>query len=101
MDTQIWYSIFSTICGGFSGAFGRLGEVKISSYFSVASFQNSVIGNLEFVTTDTNIRHASIPISIIARSLQHVLGAIRKTSEKRILSLQTLCRGTIDRIDDN
>ncbi|KAJ3679540.1 hypothetical protein LUZ60_017551 [Juncus effusus] len=28
MDTQIWYSIFSTIYGGVSGAFGRLGEIR-------------------------------------------------------------------------
>ncbi|MQM07928.1 hypothetical protein Taro_040776 [Colocasia esculenta] len=28
MDTQIWYAIFSTICGGFSGAFARLGEIR-------------------------------------------------------------------------
>ncbi|XP_008801869.1 callose synthase 5 [Phoenix dactylifera] len=28
MDTQIWYSIFSTLYGGFSGAFGRLGEIR-------------------------------------------------------------------------
>ncbi|WOL08654.1 callose synthase 5-like [Canna indica] len=28
MDTQIWYAIFSTICGGISGAFGRLGEIR-------------------------------------------------------------------------
>ncbi|OMO56217.1 Glycosyl transferase, family 48 [Corchorus olitorius] len=28
MDTQIWYSIFSTICGGISGAFDRLGEIR-------------------------------------------------------------------------
>ena len=27
MDTQIWYAIFSTICGGVNGAFSRLGEV--------------------------------------------------------------------------
>jgi len=27
MDTQIWYAIFSTIYGGFIGAFDRLGEV--------------------------------------------------------------------------
>lgn len=27
MDTQIWYAIFSTLCGGFLGAFDRLGEV--------------------------------------------------------------------------
>jgi len=27
MDTQIWYAIFSTICGGVIGAFDRLGEV--------------------------------------------------------------------------
>ncbi|URE04732.1 callose synthase [Musa troglodytarum] len=26
MDTQIWYAIFSTLYGGVSGAFGRLGE---------------------------------------------------------------------------
>ncbi|EHA8586276.1 putative Callose synthase 5 [Cocos nucifera] len=28
MDTQIWYSIFSTLYGGFGGAFGRLGEIR-------------------------------------------------------------------------
>ncbi|PPD69679.1 hypothetical protein GOBAR_DD33444 [Gossypium barbadense] len=28
MDTQIWYSIFSTIYGGVSGAFDRLGEIR-------------------------------------------------------------------------
>ncbi|WOK92140.1 callose synthase 5-like [Canna indica] len=28
MDTQIWYAIFSTIYGGVSGAFGRLGEIR-------------------------------------------------------------------------
>ncbi|KAL9356343.1 hypothetical protein Peur_049596 [Populus x canadensis] len=28
MDTQIWYSIFSTIYGGFAGAFDRLGEIR-------------------------------------------------------------------------
>ncbi|GJN41149.1 hypothetical protein PR202_gn00486 [Eleusine coracana subsp. coracana] len=30
MDTQIWYAIFSTICGGVNGAFSRLGEVPIA-----------------------------------------------------------------------
>ncbi|XP_020575940.1 callose synthase 5 [Phalaenopsis equestris] len=28
MDTQIWYSVFSTLYGGVSGAFGRLGEIR-------------------------------------------------------------------------
>eukprot|EP00257_Ricinus_communis_P021658 XP_015581193.1 callose synthase 5 isoform X2 [Ricinus communis] len=28
MDTQIWYSVYSTIYGGFVGAFDRLGEVR-------------------------------------------------------------------------
>ncbi|XP_010530602.1 PREDICTED: callose synthase 5 [Tarenaya hassleriana] len=28
MDTQIWYAIFSTICGGVIGAFDRLGEIR-------------------------------------------------------------------------
>ncbi|PWA67696.1 glycosyl transferase, family 48 [Artemisia annua] len=28
MDTQIWYTIFSTIFGGFYGAFRRLGEIR-------------------------------------------------------------------------
>ncbi|OVA15866.1 Glycosyl transferase [Macleaya cordata] len=28
MDTQIWYAIFSTLCGGVSGAFDRLGEIR-------------------------------------------------------------------------
>ncbi|KAL7588235.1 hypothetical protein Lser_V15G39895 [Lactuca serriola] len=28
MDTQIWYAIFSTLCGGNIGAFDRLGEIR-------------------------------------------------------------------------
>ncbi|TKY73835.1 Callose synthase 5 [Spatholobus suberectus] len=28
MDTQIWYAVFSTICGGVIGAFDRLGEIR-------------------------------------------------------------------------
>lgn len=28
MDTQIWYSIYSTLCGGIIGAFDRLGEIR-------------------------------------------------------------------------
>ncbi|KAL3528069.1 hypothetical protein ACH5RR_012725 [Cinchona calisaya] len=28
MDTQIWYSIFSTLCGGVIGAFDHLGEIR-------------------------------------------------------------------------
>ncbi|RZC90306.1 hypothetical protein C5167_031018, partial [Papaver somniferum] len=28
MDTQIWYAIFSTLYGGFVGAFDRLGEIR-------------------------------------------------------------------------
>ncbi|KAD5803428.1 hypothetical protein E3N88_14788 [Mikania micrantha] len=28
MDTQIWYAIFSTLCGGIIGAFDRLGEIR-------------------------------------------------------------------------
>uniref|UniRef100_A0A0A9AUH3 ATGSL07 (Glucan synthase-like 7) n=1 Tax=Arundo donax TaxID=35708 RepID=A0A0A9AUH3_ARUDO len=28
MDTQIWYAIFSTICGGVNGAFSHLGEIR-------------------------------------------------------------------------
>ncbi|KAK9102524.1 hypothetical protein Sjap_019778 [Stephania japonica] len=28
MDTQIWYAIFSTLYGGVSGAFSRLGEIR-------------------------------------------------------------------------
>ncbi|KAK7282334.1 hypothetical protein RIF29_11015 [Crotalaria pallida] len=31
MDTQIWYSIFSTVCGGVVGAFDRLGEIRTLS----------------------------------------------------------------------
>ncbi|XP_042433092.1 callose synthase 5-like [Zingiber officinale] len=31
MDTQIWYAIFSTLYGGGSGAFGRLGEIRTLS----------------------------------------------------------------------
>ncbi|KAJ0711631.1 putative 1,3-beta-glucan synthase [Helianthus annuus] len=28
MDAQIWYAIFSTLCGGIIGAFDRLGEIR-------------------------------------------------------------------------
>ncbi|OVA17115.1 Glycosyl transferase [Macleaya cordata] len=28
MDAQIWYAIFSTICGGINGAFNHLGEIR-------------------------------------------------------------------------
>uniref|UniRef100_A0A5B6Z1A1 1,3-beta-glucan synthase n=1 Tax=Davidia involucrata TaxID=16924 RepID=A0A5B6Z1A1_DAVIN len=28
MDTQIWYAVFSTLCGGVIGAFDRLGEIR-------------------------------------------------------------------------
>ncbi|GAY56883.1 hypothetical protein CUMW_175300 [Citrus unshiu] len=28
MDSQIWYSIYSTLCGGVIGAFDRLGEIR-------------------------------------------------------------------------
>ncbi|GMN30383.1 hypothetical protein TIFTF001_002769 [Ficus carica] len=28
MDTQIWYAIYSTLCGGIIGAFDRLGEIR-------------------------------------------------------------------------
>ncbi|KAJ1401280.1 Glycosyl transferase, family 48 [Sesbania bispinosa] len=31
MDTQIWYSVFSTLCGGVIGAFDRLGEIRTLS----------------------------------------------------------------------
>ncbi|KAF7834153.1 callose synthase 5 [Senna tora] len=31
LDTQIWYAVFSTIYGGFYGAFDRLGEVRTLS----------------------------------------------------------------------
>ena len=35
MDAQIWYAIFSTLCGGIHGAFSHLGEVssKVSFQF--------------------------------------------------------------------
>lgn len=38
MDTQIWYAIFSTICGGVIGAFDRLGEVIFSGSILLTSF---------------------------------------------------------------
>lgn len=33
MDTQIWYSIYSTLYGGVVGAFDRLGEVILLIFF--------------------------------------------------------------------
>ena len=38
MDTQIWYAIFSTLYGGVSGAFGRLGEVRTMMYIHFCWF---------------------------------------------------------------
>ena len=32
MDSQIWYAVFSTIFGGISGSFRRLGEVRSHSH---------------------------------------------------------------------
>jgi hypothetical protein len=37
MDTQIWYTIFSTLLGGIYGAFQRLGEV-----FFLLTFQKDI-----------------------------------------------------------
>ncbi|KAG4383879.1 hypothetical protein GLYMA_13G165666v4 [Glycine max] len=31
MDTQIWYALFTTLCGGLVGAFDRLGEIRTLS----------------------------------------------------------------------
>lgn len=31
LDLQIWYAVFSTLYGGFIGAFDRLGEVEPTS----------------------------------------------------------------------
>lgn len=33
MDTQIWYSVYSTLYGGIIGAFDRLGEVTLLKKF--------------------------------------------------------------------
>ncbi|KAM3708622.1 hypothetical protein ACB098_02G111600 [Castanea mollissima] len=38
MDTQIWYSIFSTLYGGVLGAFDRLGEITASRRSEAAKF---------------------------------------------------------------
>lgn len=32
MDTQIWYSVYSTLYGGVIGAFDRLGEVSLLEF---------------------------------------------------------------------
>ncbi|RLN23905.1 callose synthase 7-like [Panicum miliaceum] len=47
MDTQIWYAIFSTICGGVNGAFSRLGEEdKTPPFDKFADIWNAFINSL-------------------------------------------------------
>lgn len=52
---------------------------------------NIIIEMFFYMTTDTNIRYAEIPISIIAWGLQHIFGAIRKVSKEGIFAVETLC----------
>jgi hypothetical protein len=40
MDTQIWYTIFSTLLGGIYGAFQRLGEVLFLLTFFYIPWKN-------------------------------------------------------------
>lgn len=83
MDTQIWYAIFSTICGGVIGAFDRLGEVILSCWihsthlfnpycvtkmksrspYVIISFPNKIISILR---PDTNAWNAKVQVPIIA-----------------------------------
>ncbi|URE04734.1 callose synthase [Musa troglodytarum] len=78
MDTQIWYAIFSTLYGGVSGAFGRLGEVR-----------NLING---YSYTDTG--HAEITFPFVAWSFQHMSCTIGESSQQGILFIKALCRGS-------
>lgn len=55
MDSQIWYAVYSTIFGGISGSFRRLGEVRwfatllmYSSQFSFVLIINCISSTLLF-----------------------------------------------------
>uniref|UniRef100_A0A0D3E2V1 1,3-beta-glucan synthase n=1 Tax=Brassica oleracea var. oleracea TaxID=109376 RepID=A0A0D3E2V1_BRAOL len=65
MDTQIWYAIFSTICGGVIGAFDRLGEMKSRSSCVIISFPNKIISILR---PDTNAWNAKVQVTAARRT---------------------------------
>ena len=51
MDTQIWYTIFSTLLGGIYGAFQRLGEVVYQLFIhSIYSSSNRLYSQKWFST---------------------------------------------------
>ncbi|THU52702.1 hypothetical protein C4D60_Mb10t06700 [Musa balbisiana] len=72
MDTQIWYAIFSTLYGGVSGAFGRLGEIRTlgmlrSRFYSLPGAFNTYLVPSEKARNkgfSFSKRFAEIPIAL-------------------------------------
>ncbi|URE49709.1 callose synthase [Musa troglodytarum] len=72
MDTQIWYAIFSTLYGGVSGAFGRLGEIRTlgmlrSRFYSLPGAFNTYLVPSEKACNkgfSFSKRFAEIPIAL-------------------------------------
>ncbi|CAL5325886.1 unnamed protein product [Camellia sinensis] len=66
MDTQIWYAIFSTLCGGVIGAFDRLGEIRTlgmlrSRFQIIGIIIKEVENNIGKNTFLANFRMGSLP----------------------------------------
>ncbi|URE04738.1 callose synthase [Musa troglodytarum] len=78
MDTQIWYAIFSTLYGGVSGAFGRLGEIRTlgmlrSRFHSLPGAFNTCLVPSEKVRNkgfSLSKRFAEVLLSLQARELR-------------------------------
>ncbi|KVI08488.1 1,3-beta-glucan synthase subunit FKS1-like, domain-1 [Cynara cardunculus var. scolymus] len=60
MDTQIWYAIYATLCGGVIGAFDRLGEIR--TLIMLRSRFQSIPGafNANLVPSDTKKKGFSL-----------------------------------------
>ncbi|KAK9142299.1 hypothetical protein Syun_011699 [Stephania yunnanensis] len=83
MDTQIWYSIFSTLYGGVSGAFSRLGEIRTlrmlrSRFQSLPGAFNSYL-----VASDTTERRG---FSFLKRFVE--VSASRRTEAAKFAQLE-------------
>ena len=45
MDSQIWYAVYSTIFGGISGSFRRLGEVRWFARLLMYNYRRFIAGS--------------------------------------------------------
>ncbi|PPR85546.1 hypothetical protein GOBAR_AA35144 [Gossypium barbadense] len=69
MDTQIWYSIFSTIYGGVSGAFDRLGELSIEWMDNEPNFEK--------LNLDCELCHLAMQVAYGVFGVTFVTGHIK------------------------